>query len=67
MSNITFYNKHYIDISFLGEVMEGNPEVKEPDKIESWKWYDLNNLPSPIFKPVEIVLKTYFKRRAYNP
>src|SRR5687768_301913 len=49
--NITDYApKHYIDIAFVAEWKSGEPAVCEPDKIESWAWYDLASLPSPLFK-----------------
>lgn len=67
VSNFFLSNKHYIDVSFLGKVAKGEPEVKEPEKVESWDWYNLENLPSPIFEPVKIVLESYLKKRVYNP
>jgi len=67
VSNNIFYDSHYVDISFLGEVEDGEPELKEPDVIQSWEWYDIENLPAPLFKPVEIVLDSYRKQRFYNP
>jgi 8-oxo-dGTP diphosphatase len=67
VSNNTFYDDHYIDISFLGEVADGEPIITEPDVIESWDWYDLDNLPSPIFKPVERILESYRTKQVYNP
>lgn len=66
VSNNIFYDHHYIDISFLGEVKDGEPQLKEPEVIESWEWHDLDNLPSPLFKPVAIVLDSYKKHRFYN-
>lgn len=41
--------RHYVDISFAAEWQSGEPTVREPDKVESWGWYDLNALPSPLF------------------
>lgn len=41
--------KHYVDLAFVAEWMAGEPEVKEPDKVERWDWYSLDNLPSPLF------------------
>ena len=41
--------RHYVDIVFVAEWVSGAPVVKEPDKVESWGWYDLENLPSPLF------------------
>lgn len=41
--------KHYVDLAFVAEWRAGEPEVKEPDKVERWDWYDINDLPSPLF------------------
>ena len=41
--------KHYIDLAFAAEWLAGDPEVREPDKIESWGWYAPDDLPSPLF------------------
>jgi hypothetical protein len=29
--------------------VSGEPEVREPNRVESWGWYDLAHLPSPLF------------------
>ncbi|MBP7133807.1 nucleoside monophosphate kinase [Patescibacteria group bacterium] len=48
--NLTAYRpKHYVDISLLADWVSGEPIAKEPDKIKEWKWYDLSDLPSPLF------------------
>lgn len=48
--NITQYApRHYIDVAFAADWVSGEPEVREPDRIESWGWYDLAHLPSPLF------------------
>jgi 8-oxo-dGTP diphosphatase len=51
--------KHYIDIGFIAEWKSGEPKVMEPDKKESWEWYAIDDLPSPIFGPVPIYVKAY--------
>jgi len=28
----------------------GDVENKEPDKCEGWDWYDINDLPEPLFE-----------------
>ncbi|TRO56122.1 NUDIX hydrolase [Streptomyces sp. IB201691-2A2] len=66
VSNVRKYGRHYIDFEFLVEAL-GEPEVKEPDKVEFWDWYDLDALPSPIFKPVEIAINSYRSGVLYNP
>lgn len=51
--------KHYLDIAFTAEVESGEPEVKEPDKLESWGWYDIDNLPQPLFAAVPHYIQAY--------
>jgi 8-oxo-dGTP diphosphatase len=41
--------RHYVDIAFVADWVSGEPEVREPEKVEGWGWYDLANLPSPLF------------------
>lgn len=67
VSNIRSYNKHYIDFEFVGEVNPGDPQVLEPDSVESWGWYKPTALPSPLFKAVELAINSYFSGQFYNP
>ena len=67
VSNIIAYGKHYIDFEFLTEVEPGEPRVLEPDRIESWAWYELDKLPSPLFKAGELALQSYFTGEFYHP
>lgn len=41
--------KHYVDLAFAADWVSGEPEVREPGKIESWAWFPLDALPSPVF------------------
>jgi len=49
--------KHYIDVGLIADWKNGEPKIVEPNKIESWNWYDTNKLPTPLFAP----LPTYFE------
>jgi 8-oxo-dGTP diphosphatase len=49
--------KHYIDIGLTADWKSGEPQILEPEKCESWGWYDLNDLPNPLFKS----LPSYFE------
>jgi 8-oxo-dGTP diphosphatase len=49
--------KHYLDIGMTADWAAGDPKVMEPHKIESWEWYDLDNMPSPLFGADENYLK----------
>ncbi len=44
-----YQGKHYIDIGLKAEWAKGTPQTMEPEKCEGFDWYDLNNLPSPLF------------------
>lgn len=50
-------DKHYITLLFSAVVRgESEPitvELREPDKCEEWRWFDVQALPSPLFKPIE--------------
>ena len=37
----------------------GEPKIMEPEKCDGLGWYSLDDLPSPLFYPTEIVLDSY--------
>jgi 8-oxo-dGTP diphosphatase len=41
--------RHYIDVDFLCEAPSGEPQLMEPEKCDGWEWYDLDDLPQPLF------------------
>lgn len=45
-------NKHYITIFVFATCSTGEPELLEPNKCEGWSWFDLDNLPTPLFQPI---------------
>lgn len=50
VSNVTSHApKHYVHIGLVADWESGEPQVLEPEKRESWEWYDMNNLPEPLF------------------
>lgn len=50
VQNATQYApKHYVDLAFVTEWRGGEPEVREPDKVDRWDWYPIDDLPSPLF------------------
>ena len=58
VSNTTAYGSHYIDIEFRCEILDGEPRVMEPEKLESWDWYPLDALPAPMFEAAGMALKS---------
>jgi len=50
IGNIASYKpKHFITILFTADWKSGEPQNLEPDKIDGWDWYDIDNLPKPMF------------------
>jgi 8-oxo-dGTP diphosphatase len=53
--------KHYVDVSFSAEWVAGEPTNSAPEETTDWQWFELDNLPGPLFPPIEkylIALKT---------
>jgi len=56
---------HFVTIGFFSDGFDGEPKVMEPDEITEWRWFSLDNLPSPIFPPSVHVLENYRKKLFY--
>ena len=50
-------NKHYITIFVFADQVEGEPQLLEPHKCDGWHWFDCNELPKPLFRTIESLLK----------
>jgi len=47
-SDIFQEGKHYVTLFTIVDKFRGVPECQEPEKSESWNWYDWNDLPAPL-------------------
>ena len=54
-------SKHYVTIFVKSRYIEGIAKVMEPDKCEQWDWFKWDELPKPLFLPLENLRKTNFK------
>ncbi|MCX6144236.1 MAG: NUDIX hydrolase [Ignavibacteriales bacterium] len=52
--------KHYITLFVVADYVSGEIEAREPDKCERWEWFEWNDLPRPLFLPIQNLLKTGF-------
>ncbi|OGE87705.1 MAG: hypothetical protein A3J07_03260 [Candidatus Doudnabacteria bacterium RIFCSPLOWO2_02_FULL_49_13] len=58
LSNIKDYMpKHYVNIGFIADWKNGEPQELEPDKMVDWRWYELDNIPRPVFSMVDHYIK----------
>ena len=66
VSNDIVSDAHFVTIGFLCEEFEDEAKVMEPDEITEWKWFDLDNLPSPLYFPSEKIIKNYLAKKIYQ-
>jgi len=65
LSNIKIYApKHYVHVGLLADWKAGVPAVCEPEKSEAWEWYELNELPHPLFEASKMTAESY--QKGYN-
>lgn len=57
--------KHYVDVGLIADWQSGEPKIMEPDKVESWEWYDLDDLPDPIFSSIPSYIEALKTGRNY--
>lgn len=62
---LDFMPKHYVHLTLTADWAAGEPQVLEPEKSESWGWFELSNLPAPLFKPCQMSVESYLKGGAY--
>ena len=48
-------NLHFVTLHHVVDA-DGEPEVREPDKVEAWGWYAWDALPEPLFAPAASLL-----------
>ena len=52
----TMGQQQYITLLVSGLYESGVAKTLEPDKCEVWQWFDYQQLPAPLFKPIEIFM-----------
>lgn len=62
VTNDVVEDAHFVTIGFVCDDFEGEPRVMEPDEITEWKWFDLDNLPHPMFFPSEKMIKNFINK-----
>ncbi|KAL8198118.1 hypothetical protein R6Q57_030166 [Mikania cordata] len=57
------YGSIHLDVTYMCAYLSDpnqTPQNIEPDKCEGWEWFDLNNLPEPMFGPLREMLQGGF-------
>ena len=55
-------NKHYITIFMLCDWKTGEAQIKEPENCSGISWHEWQDLPQPLFLPIQNLLK-----QGYHP
>ncbi|MFA5126497.1 MAG: NUDIX domain-containing protein [Patescibacteria group bacterium] len=56
---------HFVTIGLFSDNFSGEPKVMEPDEIVEWKWFKLDDLPTPMYFPSAKIIKNYQKKSFY--
>lgn len=56
---------HFVTIGLFSDKFSGEAKVMEPDEIVEWQWFDLENLPTPIYFPSAKVIENYKRKLFY--
>ncbi len=51
--------KHYINVGFIANSVEGDLKIAEPEKWVRWEWFDLDKLPEPLFEGTALMIERY--------
>ncbi len=66
LSNDMVPDAHFVTIGLICRAFNGEAQVTEPDEITQWKWFTLDDLPSPLFEPSQKILLNYKEGKFYK-
>ena len=56
--------EHYVTVFIIALKVSGHVKLREPDKCEGWKWFEVSALPSPLYMPLQALRNQGFFQRA---
>jgi len=66
LSNDMVPDAHFVTIGIICHSFNGEPQVTEPDEITQWKWFSLDELPTPLFEPSKKIILNYNEGKFYK-
>ncbi len=66
LTNDIVSDAHFVTVGFLGQEFAGEAKIMEPDEIIKWQWFDINDLPKPMYFPSEKIVKNYLAGEIYK-
>ncbi len=66
LSNIVAYDRHYVDVEFLGDIGEQEPAPTVADgSFGEYGWYPLSGPPQPLFEPMRLAIESLLSGQWY--
>lgn len=60
VGDLTAYEgKHFLDVTIACTYVRGDAVVMEPDKCMEWQWFNMGNLPKPLFASVHDIVNAH--------
>ena len=66
LTNDIVPDAHFVTAGMLLKEYPEEPRVMEPDEITQWKWFPLDQLPSPIYPSSQKILNNYKEGKFYK-
>ena len=66
LSNIVAYDRHYVDVEFLGDIGDQEPVPTASDgSFGDYGWHPLLDPPEPLFEPMKLAIDSLLSGRWY--
>ena len=67
LGNIIAYDRHYVDVEFLGDIGDQEPVPNEADgTLEAYGWFPLREPPEPLFEPMRLAIASLLSGQWYH-
>ncbi len=68
LSNIVAYDRHYVDVEFLGDIGDQDPVPQAGDgSFCEYGWFPLRDPPLPLFEPMRLAISSLLSGDWYYP
>ena len=59
-------SQQYITLFISCDYESGEAQVLEPGKCKVWQWFDYGQLPTPLFRPIEIFISQQIRLQQFH-
>lgn len=67
LSNVVAYDRHYVDVEFLGDIGDQDPVPQASDgSFREYGWFLLREPPQPLFEPMSLAIASLLSGGWYH-